>query len=515
MSKARREPPDYVLFTDADIAYEAPDAVERLVRGAEARGAVLDVADGEAPLREFCRAPARPRLRLLLRTCSTRSPGSNDPRRKRPPRLPAAACSSAARRSSKAGGLEAIRGALIDDCALGALMKRQGPIWLGLTERVVSLRPYPQLSRHPPHGGALGLRRASLFAVAARRHARRHGAHLSRAAAPCDLRATGSRAGSASPRGLRWRSPSSRCSASIAARRSGGLRCRRSPRSTPPSRSNRRSSIGAAAAAPGRAASRRRLRRAGRRLMITATEARSGKGTSRREFSRRVAAHPGASIAGRSSPSIASCAPPTTSPTILSSRAGREARDARQARRGADRPRPRRPGGGAAEGGARRARPVAHAMRSTCSTPFAWTRRSCATPTGASSCTIAASPPCRSAASCSTCTASMPQTTWPASDAICAALQVINHLQDCADDYRNLDRVYLPLDALSRHARARRGPCRGEGERGPEGDDRRSRGALARSSSHDGAALADLVADTRLAMEIAAIRRLAVTSRPA
>jgi squalene synthase HpnC len=38
--------------------------------------------------------------------------------------------------------------------------------------------------------------------------------------------------------------------------------------------------------------------------------------------------------------------------------------------------------------------------------------------------------------------------TWPANDALCAALQVINHLQDCADDYRDLDRVYLPLDAL-------------------------------------------------------------------
>ncbi len=34
---------------------------------------------------------------------------------------------------------------------------------------------------------------------------------------------------------------------------------------------------------------------------------------------------------------------------------------------------------------------------------------------------------------------------WPASDALCAALQVINHLQDCAQDFRRLDRVYLPL----------------------------------------------------------------------
>jgi hydroxysqualene synthase len=39
--------------------------------------------------------------------------------------------------------------------------------------------------------------------------------------------------------------------------------------------------------------------------------------------------------------------------------------------------------------------------------------------------------------------------TWPANDALCAALQIINHLQDCKDDYLNLDRVYVPLDALA------------------------------------------------------------------
>jgi squalene synthase HpnC len=38
---------------------------------------------------------------------------------------------------------------------------------------------------------------------------------------------------------------------------------------------------------------------------------------------------------------------------------------------------------------------------------------------------------------------------WPANDALCAALQIINHLQDCGADYRNLDRVYIPLDALA------------------------------------------------------------------
>jgi hydroxysqualene synthase len=41
------------------------------------------------------------------------------------------------------------------------------------------------------------------------------------------------------------------------------------------------------------------------------------------------------------------------------------------------------------------------------------------------------------------------RTTWPASDALCSALQVLNHLQDCADDYRRLDRVYLPLADLT------------------------------------------------------------------
>jgi squalene synthase HpnC len=36
-----------------------------------------------------------------------------------------------------------------------------------------------------------------------------------------------------------------------------------------------------------------------------------------------------------------------------------------------------------------------------------------------------------------------------ASDALCAALQLINHLQDCGDDYRTMDRVYLPMDWVS------------------------------------------------------------------
>jgi squalene synthase HpnC len=41
--------------------------------------------------------------------------------------------------------------------------------------------------------------------------------------------------------------------------------------------------------------------------------------------------------------------------------------------------------------------------------------------------------------------------TWDASDPLCSALQVINHLQDCGRDYRALDRVYVPLDSIAQH----------------------------------------------------------------
>jgi squalene synthase HpnC len=43
------------------------------------------------------------------------------------------------------------------------------------------------------------------------------------------------------------------------------------------------------------------------------------------------------------------------------------------------------------------------------------------------------------------------ESTWTYSDPLCSALQVINHLQDCAKDYCELDRVYLPLEILAAH----------------------------------------------------------------
>ena len=45
----------------------------------------------------------------------------------------------------RAGGIDSIRNEIIDDCALARRMKQQGPIWLGLTERALSIRPYPHV----------------------------------------------------------------------------------------------------------------------------------------------------------------------------------------------------------------------------------------------------------------------------------------------------------------------------------------------------------------------------------
>jgi hopene-associated glycosyltransferase HpnB len=136
-----RERKDFVLFTDADIAYQAPAAVERLVRRSLARGAVLT----SLMVKLRCDSPAE---RLLVPAFifffAKLFPFSwvNDHRR--PTAAAAGGCMLVRRDAlAAAGGLETIRSALIDDCALGAALKRQGPVWLGLTRDVVSLRPYP------------------------------------------------------------------------------------------------------------------------------------------------------------------------------------------------------------------------------------------------------------------------------------------------------------------------------------------------------------------------------------
>jgi hydroxysqualene synthase len=97
---------------------------------------------------------------------------------------------------------------------------------------------------------------------------------------------------------------------------------------------------------------------------------------------------------------------------------------------------------------------------------------------------------------------------WPASDAICASLQVINHLQDCGEDYARLDRVYLPEETLARHGAA-------VADLAARKSTPALRAAIAELADKSdalldqGAALAGQVGDWRLACEIGAITRLA------
>ena len=102
------------------------------------------------------------------------------------------------------------------------------------------------------------------------------------------------------------------------------------------------------------------------------------------------------------------------------------------------------------------------------------------------------------------------KTTWPASDALCAALQVINHLQDCGKDYRQIDRVYLPADALA--AAGVEVAALGDGAASPAL--RGVIGDLARRTAtllDQAMPLAGQVRDRRLSLEIGVIHRLAVS----
>jgi hopene-associated glycosyltransferase HpnB len=137
-------PGDYVVFTDADIAWEA-HMLRRLVAAAEgddrdlvSQMALLRTATGwervVVPAFVYFFAQLYPFRRVGV-------PGS---------RTAAAAggCMLIRRGALEAaGGLAPIRDALIDDVAMGRLIKGQrGRCWLGVTRQVVSVRPYPRLA---------------------------------------------------------------------------------------------------------------------------------------------------------------------------------------------------------------------------------------------------------------------------------------------------------------------------------------------------------------------------------
>ena len=135
--------PKYLLLTDADIAH-TPDNLRRLVARAEAGGLVLT----SLMARLSCvTGPEKLMIPAFVYFFAMVYPFGqvNDPKSK----VAGAAGGCMLARADAlqaAGGIAAIRTSIIDDCALGAAMKSQGPIWLGLTDRARSLRPYQSLS---------------------------------------------------------------------------------------------------------------------------------------------------------------------------------------------------------------------------------------------------------------------------------------------------------------------------------------------------------------------------------
>jgi hopene-associated glycosyltransferase HpnB len=131
---------DYVLLIDADIVHE-PDSVRWLVSQAESGHFVL--TSFMAKLR--CQSLAeRSHVPAFIFFFQMLFPFAWVNRASAATAAAAGGCMLV--RSGdlrQAGGVGAIRGALIDDCALARTMKELGPIWLGLTDRVHSIRPYP------------------------------------------------------------------------------------------------------------------------------------------------------------------------------------------------------------------------------------------------------------------------------------------------------------------------------------------------------------------------------------
>ena len=137
------EPPDYLLLTDADIVH-ADDSARRLVARAEEKRLVLTSLMVKLRCESFAERASIPAFifffQMLYPFACVNRPRS---------RVAAAAGGCMLVRADvlrEAGGIDVIRGALIDDCALAKVLKARGPIWLGLTERVHSVRPYRALA---------------------------------------------------------------------------------------------------------------------------------------------------------------------------------------------------------------------------------------------------------------------------------------------------------------------------------------------------------------------------------
>jgi hopene-associated glycosyltransferase HpnB len=139
-AEARAEPPDYILFTDADIVY-VPEELRKLVARARAGGTVLTSLMAKLRCESFAERMFVPAFIFFFQMLYPFA-WANDPRRSTA--AAAGGCMLVRRETLRAaGGMASIRNALIDDCALAKRLKALGPIWIGLTDGVCSARAYP------------------------------------------------------------------------------------------------------------------------------------------------------------------------------------------------------------------------------------------------------------------------------------------------------------------------------------------------------------------------------------
>ncbi len=136
-------PPVYLLLTDADIDY-AEDAVANLVARAEQGGLVLTSLMAKLRCKSVAERMFVPAFIFFFQMLYPFA-WANDPRRATA--AGAGGCMLVRHEAlQQAGGLTAIRDALIDDCALAKALKRHGPISIALTDRVHSIRAYPAIA---------------------------------------------------------------------------------------------------------------------------------------------------------------------------------------------------------------------------------------------------------------------------------------------------------------------------------------------------------------------------------
>jgi hopene-associated glycosyltransferase HpnB len=134
-----REQPEFLLLTDADIGH-SPDAVQSLVARAQREGFVLVSLMAELSCATWSERFLIPAFVFFFQMLY---PFSWVARIERSTAAAAGGCMLIRRESlDRAGGISAIRSEIIDDCALARRLKKQGKIWLALTRRAKSLRPY-------------------------------------------------------------------------------------------------------------------------------------------------------------------------------------------------------------------------------------------------------------------------------------------------------------------------------------------------------------------------------------